>query len=96
MPLVVAAAFSPKRAAAAEIPPATKDALRTSDLIYVATKRKNGQPSAAKPIWFFYEEGDELFFTTQPPNAPSGPFTSSSTAAAEAASANGLVARTHV
>jgi general stress protein 26 len=63
---VAAAVFSPTRAAAQEIPPATKEALRTSDLIYVATKRKNGQPSAAKPIWFYYEDGDELFFTTTP------------------------------
>src|SRR5262249_15842813 len=60
--LLIAAALSlgvllsPARAPAAEIPPATKEALRTSDLIYVATKRRNGQPSAAKPIWFYYKD----------------------------------------
>ena len=63
---IVAGVFSPTRAAAEEIPPATKEALRNSDVIYVATKRKNGEPSSAKPIWFFYEDGDELFFTTTP------------------------------
>jgi general stress protein 26 len=64
--LFLVSLFAPARASAADIPPATKEALRTSDLIYVATKRRSGQPSAAKPIWFYYQDGDELFFTTTP------------------------------
>jgi hypothetical protein len=56
----------PGKLAAAEIPPATKEALRSSDLIYVATRRRSGEQSSAKPVWFYYEDGDELFFTTEP------------------------------
>lgn len=52
-------------ARAAELPPATAEALRSSDLIYVATRRRNGALSAIKPIWFYYD-GDKIFFTTSP------------------------------
>ncbi len=50
---------------AASLPPATEAALRTSDLIYVATRRRNGALSAIKPIWFSYADG-KIFFTTSP------------------------------
>jgi general stress protein 26 len=56
----------PSQASAAELPPATQEALRSSDVIYVATRRQNGEPSSVKPVWFFYEGGDTLFFTTSP------------------------------
>src|SRR5262245_44874883 len=56
----------PDRAPAADIPAATQQALRDSDVIYIATRRRNGQPSSAKPVWFYYENGDTLFFTTSP------------------------------
>lgn len=52
-------------ARAAELPSATAEALRSSDLIYVATRRRNGALSAIKPIWFYYD-GDKIFFTTSP------------------------------
>jgi len=55
----------PAPAAAASLPPETEAALRDSDLIYVATRRKNGALSEIKPIWFFYEDG-KIFFTTSP------------------------------
>jgi general stress protein 26 len=47
------------------ISPATEEALRTSDLIYVATQRKDATRSKAKPIWFYYDAG-RIFFTTSP------------------------------
>jgi general stress protein 26 len=66
---IVAAAVAwmtrPSLARAASIAPATEAALRSSDLIYVATQRKSGERSSAAPIWFFYEDG-KLFFTTSP------------------------------
>src|SRR5262249_18744277 len=55
----------PTPARAASLPPETEAALRTSDLIYVATRRHNGALSAIKPIWFYYD-GDKIFFTTSP------------------------------
>ena len=55
----------PTPARAASLPPATETALRSSDLIYVATRRHNGALSAIKPIWFYYDDG-KIFFTTSP------------------------------
>lgn len=56
----------PRPARAAALPPATEAALRSSDLIYVATRRRDGTLSAAAPIWFFYRGDGTLFFTTSP------------------------------
>ena len=55
----------PGWARAASVSPATEAALRASDLIYVATRRKSGERSSVRPIWFYYDEG-RLFFTTSP------------------------------
>ena len=52
-------------ARATELPPATAEALRNSDLVYVATRRRNGALSAIKPIWFYYD-GSKIFFSTSP------------------------------
>ena len=52
--------------ARAELPSVTEEALRTSSEIYVATRRADGKPSAAKPIWFYYQGDGKLFFTTSP------------------------------
>ena len=51
--------------AATSLPPATETALRSSDLIYVATRRRDGALSAISPIWFAYQDG-KIFFTTSP------------------------------
>jgi hypothetical protein len=66
--LVVAAMwlFSPEPASAAELPAKTQELLRTSSYIYTATRRKSGERSSIAPVWFYYEGGDELFFTTSP------------------------------
>lgn len=56
----------PSPAAATELPAATQELLRSSDYIYIATRRKNGERSSIKPVWFFYDGGEELFFTTSP------------------------------
>jgi general stress protein 26 len=61
----VAWMVKPGWARASSLSPATEAALRSSDLIYVATRRQNGERSKASPIWFYYEEG-KLFFTTSP------------------------------
>jgi general stress protein 26 len=37
----------------------------SSQLIYVATQRRNGGGSASRPVWFMYDQG-KLFFTTSP------------------------------
>jgi general stress protein 26 len=55
----------PSASRAAKPSPATEAALRASDLIYVATRRKSGERSTVRPIWFYYD-GDKLFFTTSP------------------------------
>ena len=55
----------PVPARAASVPPATEAALRNSDLIYVATRRRNGALSSIKPVWFYYDDG-RIFFTTSP------------------------------
>ena len=57
--------MKPKWAAAASISPETEAALRSSSLIYVATRRKSGLRSSVAPIWFFYDDG-KIFFTTSP------------------------------
>lgn len=58
--------IQPAAARAAELPPQTQELLRSSDYIYLATRRQSGATSSVKPVWFFYEGGDELFFTTSP------------------------------
>lgn len=58
--------MGPQAVSAAELPAETQELLRTSDYIYTATRRKNGERSSVAPIWFYYEGGDELFFTTSP------------------------------
>jgi hypothetical protein len=65
--LVVGAAWLlwPAPARAASLPAATEQALRDSDLIYIATRRRNGALSSIKPIWFYYD-GGKIFFTTSP------------------------------
>lgn len=40
-------------------------ALRTASLLYVATRRGNGERSSSRPVWFMYD-GGKLFFTTSP------------------------------
>ncbi len=50
----------------AELPASTQKLLRESSYIYVATQRKSGKRSSIAPIWFYYEGGDELFFTVSP------------------------------
>ena len=55
----------PATARAATLPPPTEEALRTSDLIYVATRRRSGALSSIKPVWFCYDDG-KIFFTTSP------------------------------
>jgi general stress protein 26 len=55
----------PRRAPATAIPATTEEALRTKDLIYVATRRANGSLSEISPIWFMYDDG-RIFFTTEP------------------------------
>lgn len=47
------------------LPDETVAALKSADLLYVATKRKNGERSSIRPIWFDYHEG-HVYFTTSP------------------------------
>ena len=42
-----------------------KAALETESYIYVATQRRNGEWSAAAPVWFTYDD-DAIYFTTSP------------------------------
>lgn len=42
-----------------------KAALTSESYIYVATRRVNGEWSAAAPIWFMYD-GEAVYFTTEP------------------------------
>lgn len=63
--LGVAWVLAPLRVLAQAIPAATKEALETSKLIYVATQRKSGERSTSAPIWFIYEDG-AIFTTTSP------------------------------
>lgn len=55
----------PRSLRAMALPAATEEALQTSDLIYVATRRRNGALSTISPIWFMYVDG-RIFFTTAP------------------------------
>lgn len=55
----------PSASRAVKLSAAVEAALRTSDLICVATRRDNGERSAVRPIWFYYD-GEKLFFTTSP------------------------------
>lgn len=41
------------------------NALKTETYIYVATRRMDGQWSAAAPVWFMYDS-EGLYFTTAP------------------------------
>jgi PPOX class probable F420-dependent enzyme len=45
--------------------PEVADALRNAKHIYVATRRADGTPSKAAPIWFMYD-GEAIYFTTAP------------------------------
>ena len=64
-PTQAAHLLAPLRVLAQQIPAATKEALATSKLIYVATRRKSGERSEAAPIWFIYEN-DAIWTTTSP------------------------------
>ena len=44
---------------------AEEDALCSSQLIYVATQRRNGERSKSRPVWFA-TEGAKIFFTASP------------------------------
>ena len=57
--------LAPLRALAQRIPAATRDALATSKLIYVATQRKSGERSTIAPVWFVWEN-DAIWTTTSP------------------------------
>jgi PPOX class probable F420-dependent enzyme len=59
--LVLAAAVG-----AAGFPPDVTKALETTDHIYVATRRADGSRSSAAPVWFMYDGGDAVYFTTAP------------------------------
>jgi len=56
----------PRAVGAAELAPDVERSLRESKEIHVATRRKSGTRSTIAPIWFWYDGGDELFFTTSP------------------------------
>jgi PPOX class probable F420-dependent enzyme len=45
--------------------PALADALRNAKQIWVATRRKDGRPSKAVPVWFMVD-GDAIYFATGP------------------------------
>lgn len=57
--------LAPVRVLAQRIPAATKEALESAKLIYVATQRKSGERSTIAPIWFVYEN-DAIWTTTSP------------------------------
>jgi general stress protein 26 len=50
---------------AGEITARTQQLLQSSDYIYVATQRSDGQFGSFAPIWFMYDQG-KIFFTTEP------------------------------
>lgn len=58
-------AFLVTLAGAAGFTPEVANALRSSKHIYVATKRADGKPSSAVPVWFMFD-GDAIYFTTAP------------------------------
>ena len=45
--------------------PAVAGALRTAKQIWVATRRADGAPSKAVPVWFMVD-GDAIYFSTGP------------------------------
>ena len=45
--------------------PALAEAVRNAKQIWVATRRKDGTPSKAVPVWFMVD-GDALYFSTGP------------------------------
>jgi len=49
----------------AQLSPDVREALATAKNLYVATKRADGSPSKASPIWFMVED-DAIYFTTVP------------------------------
>lgn len=55
----------PRAGRASDLPAETAAALRDSEYIYVATRRKNGALSEIKPIWFYFTDG-KIFFSTAP------------------------------
>jgi len=57
--------LAPLRALAQQIPVATREALGTAKLIYVATLMKSGTRSTIAPVWFIYEN-DAIYTTTSP------------------------------
>ncbi|MBU6281506.1 hypothetical protein KGQ64_04620 [bacterium] len=56
----------PRVSTAEDLPADVQRDLRESKEILVATRRKTGTRSTIAPIWFWYDGGDELFFTTSP------------------------------
>jgi PPOX class probable F420-dependent enzyme len=56
---------SPARADEPALAEEVRRALRTADLLYVATRRRSGERSTSAPIWFHYD-GSFLYFTTSP------------------------------
>ena len=52
-------------ATAAGFPPDVAEALRSSQYIYVATRRANGTPSMKAPVWFMFD-GEAVYFTSAP------------------------------
>ena len=50
---------------AASFPTDVAGSLRTSDYLYVATRRKDGSESKRVPVWFMYD-GEAIYFTTAP------------------------------
>ncbi len=45
--------------------PSMLEALKSSEYIYVATRRADGTQSKVVPVWFTYED-DAIYFTTAP------------------------------
>ena len=50
---------------AAGFPTDVAGSLRTSQYLYVATRRKDGSESKRVPVWFMYD-GEAIYFTTAP------------------------------
>ncbi len=55
------------RAAAAELPQSTKEALANSKYVYIATTRKDGHLGKPAEIWFLYHNG--AVYVASPPTA---------------------------
>ena len=52
--------------ARAALSTAVEQSLKQADVIYIATRRKDGSLSTIKPVWFYYQGDGKLFFTTSP------------------------------